>query len=143
MDDGAIFEHMMVSPSGGGTRRLDVIASGAGRRSWAAEAKARIIAESMVAGVNVAEVARRNDMLPQHLYAWRRAAMERIEAHGQSAFVPAVIDEGHLSPAGQDVPALSGGSEIGIDVCGVTLRIPDGVSADHIRRVMLAVRGTS
>jgi transposase len=143
MDDGAIFEHMMVSTGGSGVQRMDVIASGAGRRSWAAEAKARIIAESMVAGVNVAEVARRNDMLPQHLYAWRRAAMERIEARGGPAFVPAMIGESHLSHAGQDVPALSGGPEIGIDVCGVTLRIPDGVSADHIGRVLLAVRGQS
>jgi transposase len=118
MDDGAIFEHMMVSSSEGGVRRLDVVASGVGRRRWAREAKARIIAESMVAGVNVAEVARRNDMVPQHLYAWRRAAMERMELHGQSAFVPAMIDEAHLSYSGQSVPALSGDSEIGIDRAG-------------------------
>jgi transposase len=66
MDDGAIIEHMTASRGG------DAIASGVGRRSWTREAKARIIAESMVPGANVAEVARCNDMVPQHLYAWRR-----------------------------------------------------------------------
>jgi transposase len=93
--------------------------------------------------VNVAEVARRNDMQPQHLYAWRRAALERIEARGGPAFVPAMIDESPLSHAEQRVPALSGVSEIGVDVCGLTLRIPEGASAEHIGRVLLVVRGTS
>ncbi len=139
MDDGAIFEHMTASRGGDGVHRLDVIASGVGRRSWTREAKARIIAESMVPGANVAEVARRNDLVPQHLYMWRRAAMERMEARGQTAFVPAMIDE---SP--RELPAQPvSGAEIGLDVCGLTLRIPDGVSADHIGRVLLAVRGTS
>jgi transposase len=139
MDDGVIFEHMTASRGGDGLHRLDVIVSGGGRRSWTREAKARIIAESMLPGANVAEVARRNDMVPQHLYAWRRAALERMEARGQAAFVPVMIDESR-----RDLPVLPvSGAEIGVDVCGLTLRIPDGASADHIGRVLLAVRGLS
>jgi transposase len=139
MNDGAIFEHVMVSSGDGGVQRLAVIASGVGRRRWTREAKARIIAESMVPGANVAEVARRNDMQPQHLYLWRRTAMERMEARGQAAFVPVMIDESR-----RELPVLPvSAAEIGVDVCGLTLRIPEGVSADHIRRVLLAVRGTS
>ncbi|MFM2099757.1 MAG: hypothetical protein RLZZ366_1296, partial [Pseudomonadota bacterium] len=42
MDDGDIFEHVMVSPVGAGVQRVDVIASGVGRRRWTAEAKERI-----------------------------------------------------------------------------------------------------
>lgn len=33
----------------------------------------------MEPGANVSDVARRNDILPQQLYAWRRAAKERME----------------------------------------------------------------
>lgn len=156
MDDGDIFEHAMVPPVGAGVQRLDVIASGAGRRRWTREAKARIIAESMAAGANVAEVARRNDMQPQHLYLWRRTAMERMgsrletqmgsrtEPHDHPAFVPVAIEGPRLSPASQSVPDQKAGCpEISIDLCGVSLRIPDGASVGHIGRVLLAVRGTS
>lgn len=139
---------MAVSPFGAGVQRLDVIASGAGRRRWTREAKARIIAESMAAGANVAEVARRNDMVPQHLYLWRRTALEqmgsRTEPPDQSAFVPVAIEGSRLSPASQSVPDHNGSCrEISIDLCGVSLRIPEGVSADHIGRVLSVVRGTS
>jgi transposase len=94
MDDGDIFEHVMESSGGGGVQRLDVIASGVGRRRWTREAKARIIAESMVPGANVAEVARRYDMQPQHLYLWRRTAMERMAQERQDypEFVPARVE---------------------------------------------------
>jgi hypothetical protein len=37
MDDGDIYEHMAVSPVGAGVQRLDVIASGVGRRRWTRE----------------------------------------------------------------------------------------------------------
>lgn len=75
MDVGDKFEHVMVSSAGGGLQRLDVIASGVCRRRLTREAKVWIIAESMVSGVNVAEVARRNAMQPQRLYMWRRQAL--------------------------------------------------------------------
>ena len=152
MDDGDIFEHMIVRDGSAGLQRLDVISSGVGRRRWAPEAKARIIAESMVPEANVAEVARRNDMQPQHLYLWRRTAMERMGSRlglrDQPAFVPVAIEGPRLSPACQNVPDLIGScpeaiSEISIDLCGVSLHIPAGVSADHIARVLLAVRGSS
>jgi transposase len=144
MDDGDIYEHMAVSPVGAGVQRLDVIASGVGRRRWTREAKARIIAESMAAGANVAEVARRNDMVPQHLYLWRRTALERLGSHDQPAFVPVAIEGPRLSPASQSLPDRNAGCpEIGIDMCGVSLRIPDGASVEHIGRVLSAVRGPS
>jgi transposase len=148
MDDGDIFEHVAVSPVGAGVQRLDVIGSGTGRRRWTREAKARIITESMVPGANVAEVARRNDMQPQHLYLWRRTALERMASqagrHDQPAFVPMEIEGRGLSPACQSVPDRNADCpEISIDLCGVRLRVPDGVSADHIGRVLSAVRSVS
>ena len=153
MDDGDIFEHMPVTAGGDIVQRMDVVASAQGRRSWTPEAKARIIAESMVPGVNVAEGARRNDMQPQHLYLWRRAAMERIGSRTGSrdhpVFVPVTIEEAHCPHAapnvpGQSVPGQDGGcSEICIDLCGAVVRIPDGVTADHIERALLAVRAAS
>jgi transposase len=97
MADGDIFEHVMVPAGTVFAQRLDVVASGVGLRRWTREAKARIIAESLVPRVNVAEVARANDMQPQHLYLWGRTALEqmgsRMGAGGEAAFVPVLIDE--------------------------------------------------
>jgi transposase-like protein len=55
----------------GKAERLDVIPLSNGNRGWTPAAKARIIEESFKQGANVAEVARRNGMLPQQLYNWR------------------------------------------------------------------------
>lgn len=121
--------------SSGGIQRLDVIPAGPARRRWTAEAKGRIVAESLVAGANVSAVARRHGLLPQQLYAWRRRLSERLEAGDGLAFVPAVVER----PEGSG----SAGGEIRIDVGGMSLFVPDGVSTGHVERVLLAVRATS
>ena len=110
---------------------MEVIPAGRERRQWTPEAKARIIAESMAPRANVADIARRNDILPQQLYAWRREARERMESDDAPAFVPAMVEE---------PKAQGSGAEIRIDIKGMTIRIPDGVTADHIERVLLAVQ---
>ncbi len=147
MGDGDIFEHIVDHASGNGVRRMDVIVSGGGRRSWAPDVKARIIAESMVPGANVSEVARRNDMLPQHLYMWRRAAMERLAAGSSddALFVPARVESApHAMSVISDTKSRNADStEIGIELEGATLRIPSGASTDHIARVLQAVRAAS
>jgi transposase len=51
------------------------IRSGVGRRRrWSDAEKGRIVAESFAAGAVVSEVARRHEISPQHLFAWRKAA---------------------------------------------------------------------
>jgi transposase len=47
------------------------IRNGVGRR-WSEADKGRIVAES--SGAVVSEVARRHEISPQHLFAWRKAA---------------------------------------------------------------------
>ena len=121
--------------SSGVVQRLDVIPAGPARRRWTAEAKARIVAESLVAGANVAAVARRLGLLPQQLYAWRRRLGDRLEVGDGAAFVPAMLVEAR--------PSASAGPEIRIDVGGMSLFVPDGASAGHVERVLLAVRATS
>jgi transposase len=159
MDDGDIFEHVMVSPVGAGVQRLDVIASGVGRRRWTREAKARIIGESMVPGANVAEVARRNDMQPQHLYLWRRTALDHMgsrmaeERQDYPEFVPARVEVVPMiatpaAPAISDAPDLRSvgdvcSAQISVELAGMTVRIPERASAEHIAHVLRAVRGAS
>jgi len=44
------------------------------RRRWTAAEKARIVEESLATEASVAEVARRNDVHPNLVHAWRRQA---------------------------------------------------------------------
>lgn len=132
MGDVTTFETAFETSTGVRARRMDVVPAGRARRIWSPEAKARIVTESMAPRANVAEIARRNDMLPQQLYAWRREARERLEVTDETAFVPAVVDR---SAKSEGVRA-----EILIELRGVTIRVPEEVSADHVERVLLAVQ---
>ena len=49
------------------------------RRRWSAQAKARIVEETLVPGARLSEVARRWQVCPQQIYAWRRAACQQVE----------------------------------------------------------------
>jgi transposase len=56
----------------GGFRRIEVL-TGPGRpREWSEDRKARIVAETLVPGAEVAEVARRSQVCPQQVFGWRR-----------------------------------------------------------------------
>jgi len=68
------------------------IRTGIGRkRRWPNEEKGRIVAEAVAPGAVVAEIARRYDLTPQHLFGWIRAAKDgkfALPADVAPAFVP-------------------------------------------------------
>ncbi|MBS3651681.1 transposase [Pseudaminobacter sp. 19-2017] len=46
------------------------------RRNWSTEAKAGIVAEALMPGVNVSAIARAHGIAPQQVFAWRRRAVQ-------------------------------------------------------------------
>ena len=81
------------------------IRTGVGRRRrWTEEQKGRIVAESYAAGAVVSEVARRYEISPQHLFAWRKAARTGLLALPReegSMFVPLITLRGQFAMAGK------------------------------------------
>src|SRR6266852_473034 len=60
------------------------------RRRWTAAEKLRIVEESLAAEASVAEVARRHDVHPNLLHAWRRQARPGMLVRGHdTGMVPA------------------------------------------------------
>lgn len=72
-----------------GSMRVSGSASGARRRRWSADEKARIVAETLVPGVTMAEVAGKHAIAASLLFSWRReASAKEHDAAAVGALVP-------------------------------------------------------
>ena len=82
--------------------RCEVVEPRRGNRRWAADLKARIVAESFQPGVRVVDVARRYGIAPHHLSDWRRhagqgllalpaALLAAVSSRKDAAFEPAFV----------------------------------------------------
>jgi transposase len=122
-------------------RRLEVINGALGRRRWSTEAKARIVAESLAPGVVISEVARRHDLLPQQLFAWRHQAKQGQLAlpAEELSFVPVVASE-----ADAPTTTCSAGSTVIEIVLGdAVVRVPAAVDGKLLAKVLRAVKSVA
>ena len=55
---------------------MEVMVARSGKRRWSDEYKGQVVAETLVPGATVNEVARRHDLRPNHLSSWRRMAKD-------------------------------------------------------------------
>ena len=119
------------------------IQTGVGRRRrWSNEEKGRIVAESYAAGAIVSEVARRHEMSPQHLFAWRKAARAgrlRLPVDADPMFVPIVTT---IPAMGMAARPMTSGS-ITIEVAGVVVRAELGVDLRWLANVLRAVKAST
>src|SRR5258707_14610097 len=97
------------------------------RRRWRAEDKGRTVAESYAPGAVVSEVARRHDITPQQLFAWRKAARAgrlTLPAEEAPMFVPVVTTSREVGAA---EAATNGPGSIVIEIAGARVRAQRGV----------------
>ena len=115
---------------------------GVGRR-WRSEDKGRIVAESFAPGAVVSEVARRHDITPQHLFAWRkvaRAGRLTLPAEEAPMFVPVVTT---IREVGAAEAATNGPGSIVIEIAGARVRAQRGVDLGWLRDVLRAVKAAT
>jgi transposase len=117
-------------------RRLEVITGALGRRRWSAEAKARIVAESLAPGVVISAVARRHDLRPQQLFAWRHQARQgRLALPVEElAFVPVVGTAAEAAPPAGIIEVVLGGAVV---------RVPPDVDGRLLAKVLRAVQAVA
>ena len=114
------------------------------RRRWSEDIKGWIVAESYAPGAVVSEVARRHDISPQHLFAWRKAAragLLSLPADEAPLFVPVVTE---LRPTRRAAEATTRSSiTITIEIGGAVVRAAAGVDPAWLRDVLRAVRAAT
>jgi transposase len=119
------------------------IRTGVGRRRrWTEAEKGRIVAESFAAGAVVSEVARRYEISPQHLFAWRKAARTGLLALAVEEgpmFVPVVTPEDDLAMASKPRESRL----IRIEIAGAVVHAERGVDPGFLTEVLRAVKAAA
>ena len=130
--------HLDVS-SAGSVSRLEVLEVPSGRRVRSEAERARIVAESLLPGVQVSEVARKHGATRWQIYDWRRRFRQRgmlppCEASPRT-FAPLVVER-----ALEELPAPAIKLEIAIG--DVVLRTDTAIDGEQLSRVIRAVRAS-
>jgi len=152
-------EHHLLVEHGCAGDRLEVLEGPTGRRSWSDEAKARIVVESFLPGIRVADVARRHGLKPQHLSTWRRLARNgklTLPVDDEQVFAALALEESPLPAASAPAPsspissvpllsppvssAQTTSAAMEIIVSGVTVRLPWDSSVMRISEIAAALR---
>ena len=133
-------------------RRLEVFTGAGRRRSWTAEQKAEILAESHDSGEKVSAVARRHGLTPQQLFGWRREAGRRARRQGRddkgdmsgAAFAPVIVEAVLPSPDAAMTLHRGGGSGlIEIVIGAATVRVSSGTDLATLTTALRAVRAAT
>lgn len=124
-------------------RRVEVFTGAGRRRTWTAEQKAQIVAESRDGGETVSAVARRHGLTPQQLFGWRRQRREGEESgSGENvpAFTRVVVEAGPQANVPVAPARLDGSPMIEIMLGGAMIRVPTGIDAVTLATVLRAMR---
>jgi transposase len=139
----------MSEPEVAPTRRIEVFTGAGRRRTWGADQKAAIVAESFAEDASVCEVARRHGLTPQQLFTWRRHARKETEVREDAGapplFVPAIMQGPPPAPPRKrklrDVgQGLDSTPTIELEVDGVTIRVGRGAQAKTFAAVIWALK---
>ena len=125
--------------SAGSVSRLEVLEGPSGRRVRSEAERARIVAESLLPGAQVAEVARQHGATRWQIYDWRRRFRQRgmlppCEA-SQPTFAPLVVEGASEE---RQLPAI----KLEIAIGDVVLRTDMAIDAEQLSRVIRAVRAS-
>ena len=113
------------------------------RRMWSDEDKLRILAEAREREVSLASVARRHDLCPQQLYAWRRLfrqAADAVRVETSVAFLQVEVSDASALPAVPRSRRRTKAVEVTL-VGGRRLRIDPDIDPETLRRLVHALEG--
>src|SRR3954464_1569972 len=129
-------------------RRVEILTGPGRRRRWSADEKARIVAETLVPGARVSEVARRWQICSQQVFGWRRAMRQDMPSVPREprtpttpSFVPIVSE---AIPAATVHRATSAAAGIEVKLAGAVVRVTSGLDdTAQLTAVLRAIRASA
>jgi transposase len=115
---------------------VELLAAPAAKRRWSDEAKGRMVAETLVPGVTVNEVARRHGVKANHLSSWRTLARKGklvVPEVAGAEFTPPVAVTQTSEP-----PTVTG--TIDLVIGPVTVRLDAATPAARVAELVIALR---
>ena len=115
---------------------VELLAAPAAKRRWSDDAKGRMVAETLVPGVTVNEVARRHGVKANHLSSWRTLA--RIgklvvpEVAGAEFTAPMVVTQS------SELPIVTG--TIDLVIGPVTVRLDAAMPLARVAELVIALQ---
>jgi transposase len=131
----------------GGYRRVEILTGPGRRRRWSAEAKERIVAESLEPGARVSEVARRWQVCPQQVFGWRREA--RVDTAADSAAQGGLVASGFVPIVSGATPPASRPRKapvapvIEVRLAGAVVRVSCLGDGAELTAVLRAIRASA
>lgn len=123
--------------------RLGVEVSQTGHRRWPDHVKARIVAETLVPGATVNDVAGKYDLRPNHLSSWRRMARDGDlvlpAPDAEAEFAPLVVFDVEPAPLIEDTAPVT--SRVEIMAGAVSVRLDGATPAGRIADIVRALGG--
>ena len=115
---------------------VELLAAPSAKRRWSDEAKGRMVAETLVVGVTVNEVARRHGVNANHQSSWRTLARKGklvVPDVAGAEFAPPVAVAQTMEP-----PVMSGTVDLVIGL--VTVRLDPATPVARIAELVAALR---
>ena len=123
-----------------GVSRIEVLDGPTGRRRWPDDVKARIVAESLLPGARVCDVAQKYGLIARHLSQWRGLARQGkliLPEDSTSAFVPLIVEpEARPEPATRRADT----AVIKIEIAGAVLHVASDCSPDRAAALAAALK---
>ncbi len=118
---------------------VELLAAPAAKRRWSDEAKGGVVAETLVAGVTVNEVARRHGLKANHLSSWRTLARKG------KLVVPEVAGAEFAAPVASPmvVPTVATIASIDLILGPLTVRLDAATPAARVVELAVALRAGS
>ena len=111
-----------------------------GRRCWPEDVKARIVAESLLPGARVCDVAQKYGLIARHVSQWRGLAQKGklvLPGHDGPAFVPLMLEPMALP---QPVMATSEAGVVRIEIAGAVLHVASDCSPERAAALAAALK---
>jgi transposase len=113
---------------------VELLAAPAAKRRWSDEAKGRIVAETLVAGVTVNEVARRHGVKANHLSSWRTLARQG------KLVVPEIAGAEFAAPEASPLAVAAATASIDLVIGSLTVRLNAATPAARVAELVMALQ---